>query len=194
MLIRNYGLFWNREKVWWGKQRSPSNLLGKMRNKKRGDAVDFRYQIGIYVLYDDRFKIVYAGKVGSGDQKLQARLNQHRSDHLAERWHLFSWFGLRPVNGNQLAEASKEPPSLVLALEHIEAVLLATTEPPLNLRRGDWGDDVEEYLQYVPTGGPKVVKPKKLPAETSLSEAPSVSTSAEAESHEPVRQNDDEQP
>jgi hypothetical protein len=44
--------------------------------------------------------MVYAGQVGSGNQKLD-RLEQHRRDSLAGRWNKFSWFGLRRVKKTQ---------------------------------------------------------------------------------------------
>ena len=43
-----------------------------------------------------------------------------------------------------------EHPTLPSVLDHIEAILLAAAEPPLNLQRGRFGDEVQQYLQHVP--------------------------------------------
>jgi hypothetical protein len=160
MLIRNYGLFWNREKVYWGRPNSAGNLLGKRVHHKTQVAVDFRNQAGVYILYDDRFKIVYVGQTGSKEQKLFNRLKQHTQSHLSERWKLFSWFGMYAVSNYQLeyeknsSKSNTPTTSITIALNHIEAVLIASTEPPLNLKRGTWGNKVEKYLQFSPEDGP----------------------------------------
>ena len=92
---------------------------------------------------------MYVGQAGGrADQCLFQRLKQHRADHLAERWKLFSWFGTRGVSGNGLSEVDEINPSLTVALNQIEAVLIATTEPPLNLQRGSFGSEVAQYLQF----------------------------------------------
>jgi hypothetical protein len=151
MLIRNYGLFWSREKVWWGSggKGNAGSLLGKKKGAKRKEPVDFRDQRGVYVLYDETFRIMYIGQAGGrADQCLFQRLKQHRDDHLAERWKLFSWFGTRGVSGKGLTDKNELKPSLTDALNHIEAIMLAATEPPLNLQRGRFGSDVAQYLQY----------------------------------------------
>jgi hypothetical protein len=148
MLIRNYGLFWHRERVNWGKGRKRGTLEGYLKNAKRQGTVNFRDQRGIYVLYDDTFRIVYVGQAGHGNQCLFDRLKQHKSDHLAERWSRFSWFGTRGVTDAWvLAEDEDFRPTLADVLNHIEAILLATAEPPLNLQRGRFGSEVEQYLQ-----------------------------------------------
>jgi hypothetical protein len=63
-LIRNYGLFWRRDWVFWGKPRVPGHLKGVYSKKTTSDPVDFRYQQGVYVLYDDSFRLVYVGQAG----------------------------------------------------------------------------------------------------------------------------------
>jgi hypothetical protein len=151
MLIQNYGLFWRREKVSWGAQGRGRNgtLLGRYARHLRDAAVDFREQQGVYVLFDDSFKVVYVGQAGRGEQRLFNRLRNHKSDHLAERWSRFSWFGLLPVvNGVlNLEHAIPEQP-VVGVLNHIEAILIAAAEPPLNLQRGRFGNEVQQYLQH----------------------------------------------
>lgn len=148
MLIRNYGLFWHRNRVKWGKGRNKGTLEGYLKNAKRQGTADFREQRGIYVLYDDTFRVVYVGQAGRGNQCLFQRLKQHKGDHLAERWSRFSWFGTRAVTDKWvLGDDEDFKPTLANVLDHIEAILLATSEPPLNLQRGRFGTDVEQYLQ-----------------------------------------------
>ena len=152
MLIRNYGLFWQLKDVGWGAKGlgNGGTLFGKYARWKRSPEVDFRQQQGAYVLYDDNFKIVYVGQTGAGNQRLFIRLKQHKRDHLAQRWSRFSWFGILPVSKGMLDLKFKPPqPELAGVLDHIEAILLAAAEPPLNLQRGRFGKDVEQYLPHV---------------------------------------------
>ena len=152
MLIRNYGLFWNRKDVFWGGVGRGNNGTLCGRATRRSELVDFRNQQGVYVLYDDAFKIIYVGQAGAGNQRLFVRLRQHKVDHLSQRWSRFSWFGILPVNSkNQLATISKaEKIAVDSILDHVEAILLAAAEPPLNLQRGRFGTDVVQYLQQSP--------------------------------------------
>ncbi len=151
MLIRNYGLFWLREHVDWGGRGhgNAGRLLG-WTGRRNAEAVNFRMQKGIYVLYDDNFKIVYIGQTGAGNNRLLIRLRQHRFDHLAQRWSRFSWFGISPVNDGEVNQAEEiRPPALNDVLNHIEAILIASAEPPLNLQRGRFGEEVERYIQFI---------------------------------------------
>jgi hypothetical protein len=151
MLIRNYGLLWKRDDVDWGGRGNGNagQLLG-WTGRRNANAVNFRMQRGIYVLYDDNFKIVYIGQTGAGNQRLLIRLRNHRFDHLAQRWSRFSWFGISPVVDEELVQDAAVP-ALVVGeiLNHIEAILIASAEPPLNLQRGRFGENVERYIQFV---------------------------------------------
>lgn len=151
MLIRNYGLFWRRGDVAWG-TRGPGaggTLMGKYARRVRAPEVDFREQQGVYVLYDDNFKIVYVGQAGRGEQRLFTRLRNHKRDHLSQRWSRFSWFGIMPVvHGALDLEFEIDVPEVGSVLDHIEAILLAAAEPPLNLQRGRFGTDVQQYIQH----------------------------------------------
>ena len=151
MLIRNYGLLWKRDDVDWGGRGNGNagQLLG-WTGRRNANAVNFRMQRGIYVLYDDNFKIVYIGQTGAGNQRLLIRLRNHRFDHLAQRWSRFSWFGISPVVDEELDQGAAVP-ALVVGeiLNHIEAILIASAEPPLNLQRGRFGENVERYIQFV---------------------------------------------
>ena len=150
MLIQNYGLYWLRDEVDWG-LRGPGGagcLWGRYARQLKADPVDFRQQRGVYVLYDDSFRIIYVGQTGVGTQRLFIRLRQHRRDHLAQRWNRFSWFGILPVTNGTLDEDAEPPPPTVAAtLDHIEAILLAAAEPPLNLQRGRFGQEVQQFIQ-----------------------------------------------
>ncbi len=53
MLIRNYGLFWQRKRIHWGSRGAACHLKGVM--TKTADPVDFREQHGVYALNDDGF-------------------------------------------------------------------------------------------------------------------------------------------
>jgi hypothetical protein len=151
LLIQNYGLFWTRSKVFWGKQHSQGHLKGIRVGNRRGLPFDFREQQGVYVLYDDSFRSVYVGQAGSNkNQRLFNRLKQHCKDKLADRWTRFSWFGIRQtLKGNKLSRPvsrfSVEPN---IILDQIEAILISSTEPPLNLQGDRFGKDVKRYLQY----------------------------------------------
>jgi hypothetical protein len=149
-LIRNYGLFWRLDSVFWGRGSNPGRLLGKRVNSRKSDAVDFREQIAIYALFAG-YSIVYIGQTGSGDSaRLFDRLKQHKNGPLSGRWDRFSWFGIRKVNadGNLGSENLAAHASINTVLDHIEAVLIATAEPPLNRRGGDFGDEVSQYVQH----------------------------------------------
>jgi hypothetical protein len=159
MLIYNVGLFWNAEKVNWGRRGKDNDgqLRGILARKKTSQPVEFREQIGIYVLYSN-FKIIYVGQTGGAgsNQKLFARLKQHRHDHTTERWDRFSWFGIRPVNqsGHLRAEKKFSHPTIETILNHIEGILIYSSEPPLNRQAGRFGGDVDFYLQNVDDSQP----------------------------------------
>lgn len=150
MLIHNYGLFWRRNDVFWGRPRVKGHLMGVPAKETSAVPVDFREQAGVYVLYDDNFRLVYVGQAGSGNQYLFNRLKSHRKDALADRWTRFSWFGLKwAKQKGELSKGAAQP--LIKAsdvLNHIEAILISATEPPHNRQGGRFGDSVTQYLQY----------------------------------------------
>lgn len=77
--IRNFGYLWDRDRVFWGWQKTNGTLLGK---RSRFGVVDFRDQKGIYLLHSEDLTVVYVGQVGSGDQSLFDRLKRiHRARH-----------------------------------------------------------------------------------------------------------------
>ncbi|GAB5415818.1 MAG: hypothetical protein Cons2KO_34210 [Congregibacter sp.] len=147
-IIQSYGLFWTPDDVYWGRGRQAGELLGIPVKAKTADPINFRDQVGIYVLYSGH-EIVYVGQAGAKNAKLFGRLKKHRSDALQNRWDKFSWFGLRrPFKEFELSTASQgTQATLGTALNHIEAVLIASAEPPLNRQGGRFGRGSKRYLQ-----------------------------------------------
>ena len=150
MLIQNYGLFWRRNDVFWGRQKVTGHLKGVRAKAITAEPIDFREQAGVYVLYDDNFRVVYVGQAGAGNQYLFNRLKHHKNDALADRWTRFSWFGIKWVrmNGKLAAGAAQSSIKSAHILYHIEAILISAAEPPHNRQGGRFGDEVEQYLQY----------------------------------------------
>ena len=144
-MIKNYGLFWKKEHVFWGKKNNPGSLLGARSRSIKARSVDFRDQRGIYALYAD-YELVYLGQAGSGQRRMFARIKEHLDDHLVERWNRFSWFGTQWVTADGLsADTSVIGDSVNIVLNKLEAVTIAIAEPNLNLQRGRWGDSVQYY-------------------------------------------------
>lgn len=102
-IVRNYGFMWEREKVNWGRPNVMGTLMGR-KVKKRDLIVDFRDQLGIYVLYDRFESPVQVGQA----KNIFIRLRQHQRDHLRNRWSAFSWFGFHPVDEEQKALVKKD--------------------------------------------------------------------------------------
>ncbi|MBN1515708.1 GIY-YIG nuclease family protein [Candidatus Sumerlaeota bacterium] len=149
MLIRNYGLFWRRDDVFWGRPKNAGTLLGRRADQRRSEPVDFRDQTGIYALYAD-YRLVYIGQTAGTGKQLLARLKDHLADDLAGRWDMFSWFGTRQViAGGDKLKAPKAGASTTLetALNHMEAILIHVAEPPLNRQGSRWGRATKQYLQ-----------------------------------------------
>lgn len=147
-VIQSYGLFWREADVYWGAGSQKGELLGVPAKKRSSDPVDFREQIGIYVLYEAH-QMVYFGQTGSGKQRLFKRLRRHRKDVLAGRWDIFSWFGMRRVlKKGKLSNVSQRAGSrLEKALDLTEAILIAAAEPQLNRQGGRFGKSAMKYLQ-----------------------------------------------
>jgi hypothetical protein len=154
LAIVNYGRFWRRDKVFWGRGKNKGHLKGQLKGQKT-IVVDFRFQIGIYVLFDANRRPIYIGQAGMGNARLFGRLKQHQRDHLRDRWTLFSWYGLRGYNeGNQKLSEHHTPDSWVKnrkrrdALHETEAVLISVIEPPSNRRGPNWVE-TKEFHQFI---------------------------------------------
>lgn len=156
-IIKNYGLRWVRAHVDWGTPGKGNNgtLKGRLASAKRSKPVDFRDQMGVYVLYENGFVPVYIGQAGAGNASLFLRLRQHKKDHLRDRWTHFSWFGLRAVSQScnlyksQTSTASQRI-SYSGALDEIEGILIEVLEPRLNKQGATWQKAAKEYVQYGP--------------------------------------------
>ena len=133
-VINNYGIMWRRDHIFWGRGSNKGCLEGR----RSARVVEFRDQIGVYVLYDEGRRSIYVGQAGQGNARLFVRLRSHTRDYLAHRWHYVSWFGLLPVNrvSGRLSghdnPAKKVRGSLRSTLNEIEGVLIAATEPAFN--------------------------------------------------------------
>jgi hypothetical protein len=147
-MIQAIGLFWRHDRIFWGAGSNAGTLLGVPAANTTADPINFRQQTGIYVLYSD-YVPIYVGQAGAGNAKLFNRLKRHRADDLAERWDRFSWFGLRRAlnNGDLSKEIQSSHPPIETVLNHIEAILIHSIEPPLNRQGGRFGESVTRYLQ-----------------------------------------------
>lgn len=94
MFIKNFGLFWEIDEIEWhpGKgARGVFRLIGRQGNNRPGlRLADFRYQQGIYILYNNHGPY-YTGLTKK--QGLGKRLKDHLSDEHGGKWNRFSWFG-----------------------------------------------------------------------------------------------------
>jgi len=155
LAIRNFGHFWSRSLVDWGRPRVSGQLLGYRLLDRKPIVVDFREQIGIYVLFTAQREVVYIGQAGAGDRRLFLRLRDHTTGNLRDRWTNFSWFGLREINSsNHLLSDHQRHDSRCSgtnsnALDEIEAILLQLFEPRLNKQGPRWGEDTLEIFQYI---------------------------------------------
>jgi hypothetical protein len=132
-VIKNYGLMWRRDSVFWGK----GNRKGLLEGRRSGKVINFRDQIGVYVLYDEARRPIYVGQAGQGNARLFNRLRSHRRDGLALRWNYFSWFGLLAINksgglSGWDAPSKRVSGTMKSTLNEIEGVLIAATEPAFN--------------------------------------------------------------
>ena len=155
-LSKNYGLRWRRDNIAWGAGGRRGHLSGVRVDSKRSDPVDFREQIGIYILYETGFAPIYVGQAGNGNARLFSRLQSHRDGRLRDRWEFFSWFGFRDVGGNRKLLLRQRPDAQVslrysAALNEIEGVLIQALEPRLNKQGARWQKTADEYVQSRPT-------------------------------------------
>jgi len=140
------------DRVCWGKRGvgNSGTLLGAPTRSRRATPIDFRMQRGIYALYAD-YQLVYVGQTGKGGDRLFKRLKAHKYDHLSERWDRFSWFGTQWVTTGKMTlssdTAAVRKQSIEAALNIMEAVSIAISEPRLNLQRGKWSHS-KKYFQF----------------------------------------------
>ena len=100
MLIRAYGLFWDREEIDWAPGHGKARHLWGRRNSNKPSLriADAWYQKGLYVLYSNTGPY-YVGLVRK--QALGTRLAQHTVDLHKNNWLRFSWFGFLPSRFSQ---------------------------------------------------------------------------------------------
>ena len=158
-IVKTYGIFWEREKVDFGKK-GPGNrgaLKGHCDASKK-TTVEFREQRGIYILYEgptiNLQRVVYVGQTGDGDKRLLSRLRDHTGDHLWNRWNRFSWLGFLGVNNAYTAIVHKDKSAIGAvpfntALDQLEATLIDLLEPLLNKQGAQWHGAIE-YFQGDP--------------------------------------------
>ncbi|MCX5493917.1 GIY-YIG nuclease family protein [Kaistia dalseonensis] len=148
-MITHYGLFWSSADVLWaGKKGDAGHLRGRERVQleRRGRPTKEEYDnsseysnwIGVYCLYRDS-RLVYVGEAGLGNEaNLFQRLKQHRTDHLAEWWDEFSWFGCPPTSKTSKITVGD-------AFAQLEAVLIAVTNPGFNKQSGTFRDAIQVF-------------------------------------------------
>jgi len=146
-VIKNYGLMWSRDAVFWGH----GGRKGTLEGQRKGQIIDFREQIGVYVLYDEGRHPIYVGQAGQGNARLFKRLRSHKGDHLADRWRYFSWFGLLAVKKNKQLwgwddKGKRVTGTIGSLLDEIEGVLIAATEPRFN-KQGAKFKGIHQYQQ-----------------------------------------------
>ncbi len=143
-LINAFGIYWNRNLVHW---KTTPDLLGIQ--QIGASEVNFKDQIGIYLLHDSR-ETIYVGQ--AIDQPLGQRLKNHTTDRLGGRWDRFSWFGFYPVDDNgKLITGIKFNNITVQNLGDIlEAVLIESIEPRQNRKQGNLFYGLEYLQQEAP--------------------------------------------
>lgn len=134
-VITCYGLWWKLSKTNFARKRMTCMYGEKSLNMYR--------QKGIYVLYDVRHPIY----VGQSEGEIGERLKKHTTNHLAEQWDRFSWFGICPfdANGNLREPRAPRPARLLNALE---GLLITILNPEQNKKTGEgWLREVEQLYQ-----------------------------------------------
>ena len=151
MLVKNFGHLWERQYLYRGRGSIAGHLKGQ--RSAKSEIVDFRDQIGVYVLHDKNLQPLYVGQAGYGESsRMLTRLKAHENDHLWNRWTHFSWFGFRKVTGKGLHQ-SMSPDSKVSVsgsdvIEQLEGLLITVLEPSLNKQGAVW-KQADEYFQHI---------------------------------------------
>ena len=153
-IIKNYGFLWDRKHFYRGAGSDKGHLRGWTKGNK-DQKIDFRKQIGVYVLYDTNQSIVYVGQAGSGNATLFGRLKAHEKDALWNRWEYFTWVGFKDMNATngelsqrQDVNSNVSGFSYADALNEIEGILIEVIEPKLNKRSGNL-KGAAEYFQSI---------------------------------------------
>jgi len=142
--INAFGIYWNRNLVYW---KTTPDLLGIQ--QIGASEVNFKDQIGIYLLHDSR-ETIYVGQ--AIEQPLGQRLKNHTTDRLGGRWDRFSWFGFYPVNenGKLLMDIKLDNITVQNIGDILEAILIESIEPRQNRKQGNLFFGLEYLQQEAP--------------------------------------------
>lgn len=143
-IINAFGIYWNRNLVHW---KTSPDLLGIQ--QIGASDVNFKDQIGIYLLHDAR-ETIYVGQ--AIEQPLGQRLKNHTTDRLGGRWDRFSWFGFYPVNenGKLLMDIKLDNITFLNLGDILEAILIESIEPRQNRKQGNLFFGLEYLQQEAP--------------------------------------------
>lgn len=143
-IINAFGIYWNRNLVHW---KTTPDLLGIQ--QIGASEVNFKDQIGIYLLHDSR-ETIYVGQ--AIEQTLGQRLKNHTTDRLGGRWDRFSWFGFYPVNenGKLLTDIKLGNITVQNLGDILEAILIESIEPRQNRKQGNLFFGLEYLQQEAP--------------------------------------------
>ncbi|HIP33490.1 MAG TPA: hypothetical protein EYG89_01860 [Bacteroidia bacterium] len=139
-IINSFGIYWNRDFVHW---KTTPDLLGIQQIGATN--VNFRNQIGIYLLHDSR-ETIYVGQ--AIEQSLGQRLKNHTTDRLGGRWDRFSWFGFYPIKENGELDNGLDLSNVTIKDfgDILEAILIESIEPRQNRKQGNQFAGIE-FLQ-----------------------------------------------
>ena len=164
LFIKDYGLFWKRDDVWWGKRgnQQKAEFKGELPDQPNAELVELHKEIGFYMLYNINSidgipyhsdELVYCGFSGRDDNQERAlfhRIKQHQqpSKPLYKKWNYFSWFSIATLQGNgRLNRRDTEiTGSRIDFLRQIEATIINISCPTNNKDRGNFVD-AQKYLQ-----------------------------------------------
>ncbi len=143
-IINSFGIYWNRELVHW---KSYPDLLGIQ--QVGASEVNFKEQIGVYLLHDGR-ETIYVGQ--AIEQPLGKRLKMHTIDRLSGRWDRFSWFGFYPISdkGKLITDIKFGNITFQNLGDLLEAVLIESIEPRQNRKQGNLFSGLEFLQQEDP--------------------------------------------
>lgn len=143
-IVNAFGIYWNRNLVHW---KSTPDLLGIQ--QVGATEVNFKDQIGIYLLHDSR-ETVYVGQ--AIEQPLGKRLKDHTTDRLAGRWDRFSWFGFYPVTEDAKLNLNAKFREFTIQNlgDILEAILIESIEPRQNRKQGNSFTGIEYLQQEAP--------------------------------------------
>ena len=143
-IVNAFGIYWNRNLVHW---KTIPDLLGIQ--QVGATEVNFKDQIGIYLLHDSR-ETVYVGQ--AIEQPLGKRLKDHTTDRLAGRWDRFSWFGFYPVTEDAKLNLNAKFKEFTIQNlgDILEAILIESIEPRQNRKQGNSFTGLEYLQQEAP--------------------------------------------